>query len=132
MNLGGSDSFGMDDHEGFNLDDDFLGDDDGADLGNIFEGDDDLLNDVSPSKHSLDITKLSPEIDGGKDNEKSSTGGNNARIKDEKGKDKGETQKGRKRRRPSLSASVASGANQVEWHNQAADRPHREAMFKEV
>jgi hypothetical protein len=121
----------MEEPEDFNLDDTFLADDDeGGDLGNIFEGDDDGdLDDVSTSKLATDIQTFK-EYDDSENFNSNST--NSEKYKKEKEEEDDAQNWKKKRRRSSLSVDRSRTGPPPAWHNQAADKPHRETMIREM
>lgn len=145
--MGDSDALGrahsfIDDQD-FNLDDTLFADDDDDgtdDLGNIFNDSNDSLN-FSASQVAADIDPEKEDGAGDESNEKSSSDNerkpsSSSRKKKKKGGD-GETssskqQPKKKRRRSSLSVDGSRAGPPPSWHNQAADKSHRDKMIREM
>jgi hypothetical protein len=146
--MGDSDALGrahsfIDDQD-FNLDDTLFADDDDDgtdDLGNIFNDSNDSLN-FSASKVETDIDTEKGDGAGDESNEKSSsdneqkTSSSSRKKKNKKKGGVGDTssskQQPKKRRRSSLSVDGSRAGPPPSWHNQAADKPHRDKMIREM
>ena len=132
---------------------DFFGDDDGGDLNRIFDDDDDdgqadPLDKPEPKKPEPEIEdnhsqtseiNVDPEdaLSAGEPNEDDDISKDLAKEikKEEKEGDEDDEGKPKKKKRRRASAASAEGDRSgppPAWHSEAADKPHREAMIKEM
>lgn len=137
----------MDDGDGLGLGDDFFDGNDSGDLNNIFDEDDDnpvSLDATSKPEHEsqsqskLQVDEVSSRQSkrDEKDDVTKASGKDDSSKADKKGKNQdGEGGKSKKKKRRRSSPASVEGDRAgppPAWHSEAADKPHREAMIREI